>query len=180
MSCDPIKRLDSAFTMNPYVYCGDNPIVFKDPTGLRAAPGPSWGDDDPGGGPAPDVFNDDLDYWDEYYNAEWGQGPFNVIAGGNKADDSFGGTGMGANGSETGGYGAGQRGAGTVPVVVPPGRAGDHLGRTTGVSQGLSRAGGPPAANFGRGAQPDAPGGPRPGSLAGDRTGLCRTGVVAG
>jgi RHS repeat-associated protein len=50
MSCDPIKDMaSSALTINPYVYCGNNPIVFKDPLGLRQAPGPSWGDDEPGG-----------------------------------------------------------------------------------------------------------------------------------
>jgi RHS repeat-associated protein len=51
MSCDPIKDMaSSALTINPYVYCGNNPLVFKDPLGLRQAPGPSWGDDEPGGG----------------------------------------------------------------------------------------------------------------------------------
>ncbi|UCE26521.1 MAG: RHS domain-containing protein [Candidatus Coatesbacteria bacterium] len=40
MSCDPIKDMaSSALTINPYVYCGNNPIVFKDPLGLKA-PGP--------------------------------------------------------------------------------------------------------------------------------------------
>jgi RHS repeat-associated protein len=53
MSCDPIKDMvSSALTINPYVYCGNNPIVFKDPMGLRAAPGPNWGDDEPGGMPS--------------------------------------------------------------------------------------------------------------------------------
>jgi hypothetical protein len=53
MSCDPIKDMaSSALTINPYVYCGNNPIVFKDPLGLRQAPGPSWGDDEPGGMPS--------------------------------------------------------------------------------------------------------------------------------
>jgi RHS repeat-associated protein len=51
MSCDPIKDMaSSALTINPYVYCGNNPIVFKDPMGLRQAPGPSWGDEESGGG----------------------------------------------------------------------------------------------------------------------------------
>jgi RHS repeat-associated protein len=51
MSCDPIKDMaSSALTINPYIYCGNNPIVFKDPLGLRQAPGPSWGDEESGGG----------------------------------------------------------------------------------------------------------------------------------
>jgi RHS repeat-associated protein len=35
MSCDPIKDMaSSALTINPYVYCGNNPIAFKDSFGL--------------------------------------------------------------------------------------------------------------------------------------------------
>jgi RHS repeat-associated protein len=40
MSCDPIKDMaSSALTINPYIYCGNNPVVFTDPLGLKA-PGP--------------------------------------------------------------------------------------------------------------------------------------------
>jgi RHS repeat-associated protein len=51
MSCDPIKDMvSSALTINPYVYCGNNPIVFKDPMGLRLAMHAGHHDDDEAGG----------------------------------------------------------------------------------------------------------------------------------
>jgi hypothetical protein len=71
MSCDPIKDMaSSALTINPYVYCGNNPIVFKDPLGLRQAPGPSWGDDEPGG-VAPGFGHGGFDTWQYGHISTW-------------------------------------------------------------------------------------------------------------